>query len=280
MITRRDLALGLAGVAFGTAAPAARRTAGLGLDDRSDFLQAVVKMRGSTDTRLCIGWVTGTRYAVIDHRAVPMMGLLAATFTQYRRRDPGAYDVRSLEVAFFTDLRTGKLIRTWRNPVTDRVVDVPMTRMGPSRFTITADGLQVEGLSGEAAGLDVQHTFQPAVVRGDDVWITEVIGIGGQVKAAAENPFVYNEMSTYHAKLSELADPARATVPTQVAFHGLVTYRPWMGFGDTPGHTTAHGAGTRAPTVADLPKYYADLARAFHPDVIADPLAVLNGADD
>jgi len=28
--------------------------------------------------------------------------------------------------------------------------------------------------------------------------------------------------------------------------------------------------------MADLPKYYVELTRTFHPDVIADPLAVLN----
>jgi hypothetical protein len=285
MINRRDFALkmgvlGMGGAAFGMIGMPTWGRPGLDLDDRSDFLLAAVKMRASIDERLCIGWVTGTRYAVIDHQAIPMMGLLAATFTQYRRSRPDAYTAKSLEVAYFTDLKTRKLIETWRNPVTDRVVDVPMVRMGPSQFEITADGLEIKRAAGEAVGMTFNHKFRPADIRGDDVWITEVIDVRGTPQAEDANPFVYNEMTTYRAKMSELADPERATVPADVSFHGLVTFRPWMGFGDMPGHTTAHGAGTRAASIADLPEYYVELTREFHPDVLDDPLAVLNADED
>ncbi len=280
MMNRRDLALGLGGAALGLTASSAFGGVDLNLNKRADFLQAAVKMRGSTDERLCIGWVTGTRYAVIEHKAVPIMGLLAATFTQYRRSTPDAYEAKSIEVAYFTDLETRKLIETWRNPFTDRVVDVPRVRMGPSQFSVNADGLQIQRAAGEAVGMALQHQFKPAVVRGDDVWITEVIDVHGTPPGDHAKPFVYNEMSTYQAKLSQLADPGLPTVATNVTFHGLVTFRPWMEFGDMPGHTTAHGAGMRAASISELPKYYVELTREFNPDVLEDPLAVLNGDDE
>ncbi len=276
MFSRRQFILGVSGAGIGlSGGPIFART-GLDLVDRTDFLQAAIKMRGSTDERLCIGWVTGTRYAVIEHRAIPIMGLLAATFTQYRLMQPGMYTAKSIEVAYFIDVETRKLIETWRNPFTDRVVDVPKTRMGPSQFTLTADGLELQRAAGEVVGMELNHRFKPAVVRGNDVWITEVIDVSGTPQGKAAKPFVYNEMTTYQAKLSELANPALATVPTNVSFHGLVTFRPWMGFGDMPGHTTASGGGTRSTSMADLPQYYLELTREFNPDVIEDPLAVLN----
>lgn len=285
MISRRNFAskmgvLGLGGAAFAVTGLPVWGRSGLDLKDRGDFLNAVVKMRGSVDERLCIGWVTGTRYVVIDNKAIPMMGLLAATFTQYRRSRPDAYTARSIEVAYFIDLETRKLIETWRNPFTDRVVDVPMVRMGPSQFEITADGLDIKRAAGEAVGMTFNHSFKPAIVRGDDVWITEVIDVHGTPQVEDANPFIYNEMTTYRAKMSALADPARATVSTDVSFHGLVSFRPWMGFGEMSGHTTAHGAGTRSASMGDLPKYYVELTREFHPDVLDDPLAVLNENKD
>ncbi|MAF82855.1 MAG: DUF1838 family protein [Gammaproteobacteria bacterium] len=276
MFNRREFVLGVSGAGVGLSAGPIFGHTGIDLVDRADFLQAAIKMRGSTDERLCIGWVTGTRYAVIEHRAIPMMGLLAATFTQYRQVQPGTYTAKSIEVAYFIDVETRKLIETWRNPFTDRVVDVPKTRMGPSQFTVTADGLQIQRAAGEAVGMELNHHFRPAVVRGDDVWITEVIDVSGTPKGKAAKPFVYNEMTTYQSKLSALANPALATVPTNVSFHGLVTFRPWMGFGDMPGHTTASGGGTRSTSIADLPKYYLELTHEFNPDVLEDPLAVLN----
>jgi hypothetical protein len=275
MTDRRTFLAGAVALAAGSVAPAGwARPAGLDLANRGDLLTALAKMRGATDERLVISFVIGARYAVPEHRLVPMMGILAATFSRWRRLDADAFEARSLEVAFFTDLATGKLLEKWTNPVTGTVVDVPVTRMGPSRVVITADGLTVDSPAGEAAGLVLKHVFQPPVTVGDQVWITEQINVDGP---PGPRPFVYNELSTYTARKSDLDDPAKAAVPTDVQYQSLITYRPWMGFGDTPGHTLARGAGRRASRVDELPPYYLELARRFHPDVIADPLAALAG---
>ncbi len=275
MIERRTLLTGLGALALGAIARPAWPLAGLDLGNRRDLLTALAKMRGATDSRLVIGYVVGARYAVPEHRAIPMMGILAATFSQYRRLSDEAFEARALEIGYLTDLNTGKLLEKWKNPVTGTTVDVPLTRMGPSRIILTADGLTVPRLSGEAAGLQLQHIFQPPVVVGDNVWVTEQINVDGP---PGPRPFVYNELSTYYARKSELDDPARATVLTQVQYQSLITYRPWMGFGATPGHTVARGAGMRVARFEDLPPYYLELTRRLHPDVLKDPLGVLAAA--
>ena len=277
MLDRRTLLSGLGGLTLVAASRTAWPLAGSGLDlsNKRDLLTAIAKLRGATDDRLVIGYVIGARYAVPEHRMIPMMGILAATFSQYRRISDEAFEARALEIGYFTDLNTGKLLEKWKNPVTGTTVDVPLTRMGPSRIILTADGLTVPRLSGEAAGLQLKHIFQPPVIVGDNVWVTEQINIDGP---PGPRPFVYNELSTFHGRKSELDDPARATVPTQVQYQSLITYRPWMGFGDTPGHTVARGAGMRAASIAELPPYYVELTRRLHPDVLKDPLALLAAA--
>lgn len=272
MINRRSTLVALGGIALGAVTRPAWPRAGLDLGDRRDLLTAIAKMRGSTDGRLTIGYVIGTNYAVPEHREIPMMGILAATFSQYRRVSDDAFEARAIEIGYATDVETGKLLETWKNPVTGTVVEVPQTRMGPSLITVTADGLKVPRPSGEATGLELKHRFLPPVVVGDDVWITEDIHVEGPPGA---RPFVYNELSTYHARKSDLDDPARAVVPTQVDYQSLITYRPWMGFADTPGHTIARGAGARVTRIEDLPAYYLELTRRHHPDVLQDPVGVL-----
>lgn len=280
MINRRDILQGAGGLALAGLTRPVRGAAGLNLADPADRLTAIAKLRGSTDDRLAIGWVMGRRYAVVEHRAVPMLDILAATFARYRRRDPATFEVRTLEVAFFTDLDTGELLERWRNPVTGTVVDVPQTRMGPSDVVLTVEGLTVENPSGEAAGLEIRHAFQPPVTHGGDVWITEEIRIYGAAREPGGRPFAYNENTTYQARRSDLDDPAQAMVPAHVSFQSLVTYRPWMGFGDTPGHTLARGNGRRARAITELPAPYLALLRRHHPDVLRDPLAVLEAAPD
>lgn len=277
MVARRTLLKALGGLAL---APVARPAlalapaAGLDLANRRDRLSAIVKLRGATDDRLVIGYVQGARYAVPEHKAIPMMGILAATFSRYRRLDADTFEARSLEVAYFTDLATGRVLDTWKNPVTGRTVDVPHTRMGPSRLRVTVDGLAVADPKGEAAGLKLNHAFQDPVVVGDNVWITEQINVDAP---PGPSPFVYNEFTTLYGRKSELDDPARANVATLVQYQSLITYRPWMGFGDAPGHTIARGAGQHVSRVEDLPPYYLELTRARHPDVLKDPLGVLAG---
>jgi hypothetical protein len=273
-LARRTLLTGLGAVALGSVTRPAFSLArpGLDLGNRRDLLTALAKLRGATDSRLVIGYVVGARYAVPEHKLIPMMGILAATFSQYRRISDDAFESRAPEVAYFTDLATGKLLEKWKNPVTGTTVDVQQTRMGPSRVTLTADGLTVANPSGEAAGLKLQHSFQPPVVIGDDVWITEQINVDGP---PGPRPFVYNELTTFFGRKSELDDPARATVATQVQYQSVITYRPWMGFGDAPGHTVARGAGRHVASVDELPPYYLELTKRLHPDVLKDPLGLL-----
>ncbi len=275
MIDRRQTLLALGGFALGTAVRPAWAAPQLDLANRQDRLTAIAKMRGSTDGRLSIGFVIGTRYAVPEHNAIPMLGILAATFSQYRRVDADNFEARSIEVAFFTDLASGRLLETWKNPVTGKVVDVPQTRIGPSLIRMTADGLVVPQPGGGPSGFTLTHRFLEPLVVGDDVWITEDIRAQG---GPAEQPFVYNELSTYHARKSELDDPAVAAAATRVDYQSLITYRPWMGFEDAPGHTIARGAGARVAGVESLPGYYLELARRYHADVIDDPLGVLASA--
>jgi len=278
MIDRRSVLQLLGAAAAGSTGLTALARPALDLSNPADFLTAVAKLRGSTDDRLCLGWVIGTRYAVIDHAAIPMMGILAATFSRYRKVRDDAYEAKAIEIGYFTDLATGKLLESWKNPVTGKTVEVPQVRMGPSAFTITAEGLTLQRAAGEAVGMELRHRFRPAVTRGDDVWITEEIDVSGTPPGPEAKPFVYNEMTTYHGLRSELEDPALATVSTLVGFHGLVTWRPWMGFGSLPGHTTAHGSGSRAERIEDLPENYLRLTERYHPDVLENPLAVLEGS--
>ena len=258
--------------------PMALAAPGLNLTDPADFLTAIAKMRGSTDDRLVIGWLIGRRYLVMNSITTPVMGILAGTFSRFRRLNDQVFAGRTFEVAYFTDLETGRLLENWTNPLTGVTVKVPQTRMGPSSVRLTAKGLKVIRPAGEPDTMAVHHSFLPAVTHGDDVWISEDIRVSGTPPFPGAKPFAYNEMTTYRAKRADLDNPGLAAVSTQVDFHSLVSFRPWMGFGDTVGHTTARGSGGRVARMNDLPPYYLELTEQYHPDVFKDPLAVLDSA--
>ena len=277
MIDRRRLMFGLAGVTGTLATLPALAHPGIDWDDDADRLRATMMMRGSLDERVCAGWVIGARYAVLDHVARPFVRILAGTFSQCKQVRDDAYEVTALEVAYFLDYNTWELLDEWTNPYTGIDVRIPQVRMGPSKVLVTADKLEIMSAAGEAVGLELNHRFERPVVRGDDVWLTEIISVDGQPPMPNARRFVYNEMSTYHSKLSELEHPDTVSAPTTVEFHNLVTFRPWMGFGDQDGHTTAHASGARAARIEDMPAQYLELTQKHHPDVLDDPLGALSG---
>lgn len=280
MIHRRSLLQGMGGAALAFSTPLSLAAGGLDFSNPRDRLTALAKMRGSTNGILTIGWVMGTRYAVVDSKAIPMLGILAGTFSQYRPLDADTFEARALEVAYFTDLETGKLLETWENPVTGKRVEVPQTRMGPSRILLRAEGLEVPRPAGEATGMKINHRFNDPIEFAGRIWITEEIRVQSDAHAPGGRPFRYNEMTTYESRLADLENDDITAAPVNVQFHSLVTFRPWMGFGDTPGHTTARGFGGRETRVEDLPPYYLELTERYHPDVLNDPMAALEISDD
>ena len=280
MIHRRSLLQGMGGAALAFSAPPSLAAGSLDFSNPRDRLTALAKMRGSTNGILTIGWVMGTRYAVVDSKAIPMLGILAGTFSQYRPLDADTFEARALEVAYFTDLETGMLLETWKNPVTGKRVEVPQTRMGPSRILLRAEGLEVPRPAGEATGMKINHRFNDPIEFAGRIWITEEIRVQSDARTPGGRPFRYNEMTTYESRLADLENDDITAAPVNVQFHSLVTFRPWMGFGDTPGHTTARGFGGRETRVEDLPPYYLELTERYHPDVLNDPMAALEISDD
>jgi hypothetical protein len=249
----------------------------LDLKQSADFLTAIIKMRGSTAPKLSMGFVIGSYYGIVDDQATPLFGVLAGTFSFYEQIDAATYRARALEVAYFTDIDTGELLETWDNPYTGETVSVPQTRMGPSTTLVTANGLEVKRASGEAVNMQLNHRFRPAVTVGDQVWVTE------EIKAVAaisgRQPFVYNEMSTYHSNRGDLEDPNQASVRSNVEFHSIISWRPWMKMGGRPGHLTGRASGRHVKAYDELPTLYKTLNQQHHPDVVEDALGLLKAGE-
>ena len=275
---RREF-LGLAtGTLAGSMLLMPRPASALDYNDRNDAFRAFTKMRGALDDRVIQGWVTGTRYAALDGRTVPMYKLLAATFGRYVPLEDGNVLIRTIEVAYFTDLATGKLIDTWENPFTGKTVEVPQTRLGPSKYRMTPAGILLSDIP-RLAPMDSEHKIMDPVVIGEDVWITEEIRIFGEIPGDEVQPFRYNEVTTYQSTRQELDDPDTATAPTSIQYSSLNGFSEWSGMEGLNALNMGIGAGRKAPRIEDLPPYYLELTEKHHPDVLNDPAAVLAQAE-
>ena len=280
-LSRRSILGGLGGAgliaAGATPSHAASNGATLDFSKPEDRMTALIKMRASMDDRIVMGGVKGLYYGVVDNKIMPLYGVLAGTMARYNVKDDNTIEGVSFEVAYFTYWETGELLDTFKNPYTGETVEVPQTRMGPSKLELTYEGRRAPSENPALAGLEINHRFLPPRNEHGKVYLVEesVVGTPPDFKGPQ---FHYNEVTTYMAKMSDLADPNVMIANDATHFNGIVSWRPWLNMGDRPGHLFGTAAGGRFATVDDFPPYYVELTNKHHPDVFGDTAALLEQA--
>jgi len=279
-LSRRSLLGGLAASGFFSASPTfgAVDPSGLDFSQKSHRMKALIKMRASMDNRIVMGGVQGLYYGVVNNKIAPLYGVLAGTMARYKQIDEWRYEGVSFEVAYFTDWETGEVLETFDNPYTGETVEVPHTRMGPSKLIIGIDGREIPSDNPALAGMDISHRFiAPRIHNGTVILVEEIHA--GTPDGFRGPAFHYNEVTTYRARASEVADPNIMLVNDSTHFNGVVTWRPWLKMTGHPGHLFGTATGGRYATVDDYPRYYVEMTNKHHPDVFGDTAALLDMAD-
>ena len=248
----------------------------LNFTERSDRFRALVKMRACTDERVVFGGVKGFYYGVVDSEITPLYGVLAGTMARYKVNfDTQQIIGTTFEVAYFTDWETGQLLETFRNPYTGSIVEVPQTRMGPSKIVLGEDGR--DGLSDnpELNRFEVNHRFiGPRNENGQVYLVSE-----SMVKTPEDYSgpqFRYNEVTTYKAQMQSIIDPSTVMANDSTHFNSVVSWRPWLKMEGHPGHLFGTASGGNYSRIRDFPPYYVELTKFYHPDVFSDTEALLS----
>lgn len=258
----------------------------LDLSSDRDLLRALMKMRGSLDSELVIGWLRAKRFAVSQGRIEPLCGFLAAVFSRFRRVSDDLFEAVVLEITHYTDFETGALLDRLVMPYAGHEVEVPTFRFGPAstRYAVRLD----EEEEFEPAPDTTQGAFSPAA----SILMTksihrERIHAGslylrheeyGRVKPKDSDlpGMFYKESTVWSAPLDQVLDPNLTRLDARVNYSAMTSWRPWMHMGDIPGQTASNGFGVRARSVADLPDDFLRYTRELHPDVLEAPEAVLD----
>jgi hypothetical protein len=247
----------------------------LDLTSKAGRLSAFMRMRGAIDNGLVIGFLSGKYYGVVDDALTPLYGLVSATFTRYRRSSGLGYEGVDCEQAYYTDLETGQVLDDWRNPYTDEVVKVPAFRSEPKPFKV--DENLVFSSAVALPGAHFEQSGLPPVTIGNDVWFTERVVASGRPPGATET-FHYSELTTMHARRSELAAGGAKRVPCDTHFTATVSWAPWQKMGNRPGHLLGNGDGGYGGAMSDLPQVWREATLRSRPELVRDPIAVLDPA--
>lgn len=220
-------------------------------------------------------FMRGTQYAVVDLIAKPLYHLVNGSFTRITETGENEYQVRMLELSFYTDLNTGERLRTINNPYNGKTCTLPHEVFGPNVVTLNLDGLQPPE-NFPFGKLTFDGSLGPAHSVGDDLWVREE----SLVRMDSDNPafgnYIYNEIVNYRGSLAEVSDPEVTNAAATLDYHTTSNIRPWLKMDGIEGHMESQAVGKKIASVEDFPADYLQLARESFPEFIADPVAVLD----
>ena len=248
-MSRRTVLTAAAALSATPVAAQSRASMRFNFANPADNVTAYVKMTGSLVPAMTYLQYAGEIFSLVpgeqQRRLFRLKGLVKSRWTPDGK---GSYSHVNFDHGLFCDGDTGAVIDTWKNPDTGETNHPLHYKSGPLEATI---GPRRAGGS---------PFVLPWDVSGDDVRLTETswgerdnwLQPKDWPRASSGQKMQMSTSSTYIARMSELADPARDSV-TATHIWTFVAPRPaWMLMGQTPGSVLWRWVGRKIIDRAEL----------------------------
>lgn len=260
------------GLALAATAPAALAAAPRWMGTPTGRMRAFMLMRGALDDRLVTGCFTGRYWGCVNGVMTPLFNVESVMFSRYKPLPDGSYRSVSVEQSYFTDKTTGEWLKSFVNPYTGKTVKVP-TDAYPPVVAIFKPNLELH-VAALPPGMVLKHVSTPFVVQGDAVIMNEIVDVVTTPRGGGK-PGLHHEITTLHARASDLRRPNAKRVPCAVTYTNVKSWRNWLEMGDHPGETISVGDGSFGVPPSDFPKTWIDATRQFRPELLDNPVKML-----
>ncbi|MEZ5565647.1 MAG: DUF1838 family protein [Gammaproteobacteria bacterium] len=257
LMSRREALRNSAGLALGTAIGLGASTVASSADAASsdaikfdfskpeDNLRAWVKLVANLESgKESCGYYKGDVVAVTspDQKNLPLFGYEGFGMSRVTRLPDGRYENLHREISYYTDLKTGEILESWKNPLTGETVKVYPTNNDPVNSYYATAFKQTFGEVGKQETVEFPfilpwetfgdrtivtfnvHTRWPSPFTRDK-WPREYIG----------DWYKTSELFQIHCRMSELSDPKLTKTPSTSAWFKEAPYMPWMLMDNAPG---------------------------------------------
>ena len=237
----------------------------LDLAKSSDLLTAYVKVRGSLDPKEeTVVYDEGIIYAVIPEQPIrPIFKLQMYNIARFEKTDSG-YNLITREMLAYEDLKTGEILKEWKNPWTGESVEVihvwndPVNSMSKaSTFSFPYTRLDNGRL---CMHVDVP-LFYPSPLKKSEY-----------PQSSRSDMYQAAELFQFFVSEKDLDNPKLKSVPFDISWVRLSDFLPWMRMGDKPGYLLYSSRGTKLKGGFNaLPKNIKDFVMANHPEYARAP---------
>ncbi len=234
------------------------------------YLTDYIRVRADLDGRDTVYHWKGKVFGVVNgEKRKELFGIEGYHILRAVRKEDGYY-LLGREIAFFTDHRTGEVINTWRNPYTNKDVNV---------LHIFNDPMNQDcGFKEENWPL-LPLIFPSQELGGDLAYYSEIFPYYPNPLSRRDFPlnsqsdtYQASEFTQYLASRADLANPDLTGVPAVLTFTRVWPWLPFMQMGERPGNAIMFCRGTKlAGGWMELPDWLRDYVMETRPEFISAP---------
>ena len=266
---RRAMIVGTALLPFTTIAPAG--AAGIPTN-AAEFGTLFRRMRYRTDDGVLFWWMTGAKYGQMGNEVKAFHGMEACAIIRITSTASG-WSTETLEHIFYTDLETGRPLKTVTNPFTGESIEYKRTPARP--FTLHYNSDASFELPSEIGGAKFDSDRNKAIlaVNGDEIWISD--DATTTLTPADGVPVHSADWSTFRCKTTDLSNATEAFVPASLHLQTISGWQSWMKMDGQPGGLLSRIVGAKVASFDEVPETWRALLAEAHPDIARDPIGSL-----
>jgi hypothetical protein len=243
-------------------------------DTPKGMLETYIKMAGDTSGKPYGGYFSGHVFSWLPNKCItPLMGVTGFGLGSDHRQKDGSFQHIWHEVGFYTDLKTGKPLTEWVNPLNGETCEVVPINNKSVNLTFSphlADpaklakmGFNIMPDNFTADPNDPAHPYGlPYAIIGDQLSVfADSVGLIPSVldpaiwKKEAPGPMInVGEFYMLTGSKRAVLDPAVTNVPVTGSWTRLGPYLPWMLMGQSAGHIFYRTTTKKIAGPWELPK--------------------------
>ncbi len=257
------------------------------LDSPAGMLDVYVRLSGDTSGKPYYGAYSGHLFAVQPDSMVRALCGFTGFGTGSEQRQPdGSYHHLWHEVGYYTDLRTGKVLDRWKNPLNDAWCDVMHIHNRSVNMVYSSAPVRPSPPGMEIAYANLAQIDNPArpyglpyTVIGDQVsvfsdgiaYVPNPLDPKVWVRESAGKMMSVAEFNMLTGSLKEALDPAVTSASCNGSWTRIGTWLPWMLLGQRPGHLYYRSATRKLRSVDELAPEVVAYTKQHYPEFLEPP---------
>ena len=233
----------------------------LNLDKQEDLHFIHRKLCFSFDKKPIFWFINAKRYALINKQFFPLWNMPVGFLSQVKTIDQYRYIVRTLSIIFYTSIDNNKILNSFKNPITSKIVRIKQPRIRISDRFYNLKGLEDSKKQIPGSITTEYGDIGPAWTLGDDIWINADNGFRIEPINKKATLRQVNDWFTYHGSFKEVSNSEVMSASSTQSFHDFNTWPNWLGMDSIDGAYIARGFGKKVFHMDDMPSIWKKLTK-------------------